>query len=401
MSGRRSASMLRSSISLATFAVLALLARASMAAPPALPAPSASGARPPSAPAPSSTPAPSAAPEKVAVLPFTGASGLTKAELDQARAWAREAAMSRGYVPPTEPELLSAEMAIKDGLPDTSQEYRAAGRASGSQWTVTGHLERRDAPPAKLPDGTEEEGYTTYRVELQACQVESGRVESLAREIDLDEAPAQVAEMLALLLRPEGIGKNVKLPWEGAAPQRRKPKVKPKPPEPPPPPPPPPPPAEPVVRHVYAEAHPIAVGLSLGGSAALDRPSQARGTSAAMALGGVFAYAIEQVPGVELRGVFAGQVAGPRALEIAAGARYAIPLLAQHRVFVGPEARVGAHVALGAEKTARLLGHGSAFVAWGLGEQLQVELAADLAAAFGGTGTLVLGGGTARALYRF
>jgi hypothetical protein len=115
----------------------------------------------------------------------------------------------------------------------------------------------------------------------------------------------------------------------------------------------------------------------------------------------VFAYALEQVPGVELRGVFTSQVIGPRALEISAGGRYAIPVLPQYRIFIGPELLLGAHVAIGAEKTARFLGHGSAFVAWGIGEQVQLELAGDLATAFGGTGTLVLGGGTARALFRF
>ena len=118
--------------------------------------------------------------------------------------WARDAIIAKGHVPPSAGEMLSAEQAVTDGTPDTSQEYRAAGKASGSQWTVTGRIDRHDAPPARLPDGTEEEGYTTYRVELEVCQVETGRVESLAREIDPDEAPAQLAEMLGLLLRPGG-----------------------------------------------------------------------------------------------------------------------------------------------------------------------------------------------------
>lgn len=335
--------------------------------------------------------------DKVAVLPFTAPKGLSKPEVDTARKWTREAAIARGHVPPSDGEMLSAEMAVKDGTPDTSQEYLAAGRASGSQWTVTGQVERHDAPPAKLPDGSIEEGYTTYRIELEVAQVETGRVESLAREIDPDEAPAQLAEMLALLLRPEGI-RNVQLPWDNAAPHKRKTKPKPPPPSPPPPPPEPP---KPVVKHAYAEGHPAALGLSLGFSNAIARPSEARGPSNAMPIGGVFAYALAQVPGVELRGVFTSQVIGPKALEISAGGRYAIPVFPQHRIFIGPELLLGAHVALGADKTARFLGHGSAFVAWGIGEQVQLELAGDLATAFGGTGTLVLGGGTARALYRF
>jgi hypothetical protein len=339
--------------------------------------------------------------DKVAVLPFTGAPGVSKPELEQARVWTQQAVQAKGHTPPSPAEMQSAELAVKDGTADTSSEYRAAGRASASQWTVTGQVDRHDAPPAKLPDGTEEEGYTSYRIELVACQVESGRVESLAREIDPDEAPAQLAEMLTLLLRPEGI-KNAVLPWEGAPPHKHK--AKPKPPPSPPPPPPPPPPAEPpapVVKHTYAENRPAALGLSVGFSNALKRPDEARGSSNAMPIGGVFAYAIEQAPGLELRGVFTSQVIGPKALEISAGARYAIPILPQYRIFIGPELLLGAHVAIGAEKTARFLSHGSAFAAWGITEAVQLELAGDLAAALGGSGTLILGGGTVRALYRF
>jgi hypothetical protein len=335
--------------------------------------------------------------DKVVVLPFTAPKGLSKPEVELARTWTREATIARGHVPPHDSEMLSADMAVKDGAPDTRQEYMAAGRASGSQWTVTGQVERHDAPPAKLPDGSMEDGYSTYRLELEVAHVETGRVESLAREIDPDEAPAQIAEMLALLLRPEGI-RNVQLPWDNAAPHKRK--VKAKPPEPPPPAPPRAPPA-PVVKHTYAENRPAAVGLSMGFSNALVRPSSARGPSNAMPIGGVVAYALEHVPGVELRGVVTSQVIGPKALELSAGGRYAIPVLPQHRLFMGPELLLGAHVALGADKTARFLGHGAAFVTWGIGEQVQLELAGDLATAFGGTGTLVLGGGTMRALVRF
>jgi hypothetical protein len=337
--------------------------------------------------------------DQVAVLPFTAPKGLSKPEVDRARVWTREATIKKGHVPPNDSEMLSAEMAVKDGMPDTSEEYRAAGRASGSQWTLTGRIERHDAPPARLPDGTEEEGYTTYHLEVEACLVESGRVESLAREIDPDEAPEQIGEMLGLLLRPEGI-KNAQLPWDSSAPHKRQPKPK-APPPPPPAPPPPPPPPKPVVKHTYAENRPAALGISAGVSTALKRPANAQGPSGAFPIGAVLGYAIEQVPGVEVRGIFTSQVLGPRALEIAAGGRYAIRLLPQHRIFVGPELLLGAHVALGADKTARFLTHGAAFVAIGLGEQVQLEVAGDLAAALGGSGTLILGGGTGRALFRF
>lgn len=334
--------------------------------------------------------APSAWADKVAVLPFTSPKGLPKPDVDQARAWTKKAVVTRGDALPSDSEMLSAEMAVKDGSPDTSVEYRAAGRASGSQWTLTARVDR-----------AEHDGFSGYRVELEACQVESGRVESLAREIDPDDAETEIGEMLALLLRPEGIA-NAEIPWQTGAPRKPKPKPKLAPPPPPPAPPPaPPPPPEPVVKHAYAEGHPFAIGGSIGVSDALAHPEQARGPSFAMPLGATLAYALGSVPGVELRGVLTSQVVGPKAIEVSAGGRYAIAVLPQHRVFVGPELLIGTHVAIGAEKTARLLGHGSAFVAVGLGDRVQLELAGDLSAALGGSGTLLLGGGTARALLRF
>lgn len=338
--------------------------------------------------------------DKVVVLPFDAPKGGTKPELDQVRKWATEAVIARKHGLPTAAELAAAEAAVRDGLPDTSSEYKAAGKAAAAQWTIGGHAERRDVAPVKLPDGKEEEGYTQWRLEVEVCQVDTGRVESLVREIDPDEAPAQIAEMLALLIRPEGIG-NSPIPWD---PSPHKPKIRQKPPEPPPPPPPPAPPPEPekpAVAHPYAENRPAALGVAFGYSGAIDRPDGARGPSSAFAIGGVGAYAFEQLPGLEARAAFTSQVVGPKAFTLAAGARYALPIVPKHRIFLGPEALLGVHVALGADKTARFLLQGSAFVAWGITEMLQVEVAGDLTPAFGGSGTLVLGGATGRVLLRF
>lgn len=341
--------------------------------------------------------------DKVVVLPFSpSAQSVRKPALDEARVWTKEAVRQRGHTLPSDAEVLSAERAVVDGVPDTSQEYRAAGRAAGATWAVTGHVDRVDVPARTLLDGTTEEGTTVFRVELEVCQVESGRVESLLREVDPDDAPAEIAEMLTLLVRPEGIA-NAALPWE-RAPKKRKAKPAPKPPPEPAPMPVPVPvplplPAPP--PRGYGEGHAFALGVSLGVSNALVRPGLARGSSWAMPVGGAIGWALEAVPGLELRGIFTGQVIGPRALEIAAGARYAVPVLRSPRVFVGPEVVLGAHVATGADKTARFLSHGALFAAWAITEQVQVEVAGDLAAALGGSGTLVLGGATARALYRF
>jgi hypothetical protein len=156
-----------------------------------------------------------------------------------------------------------------------------------------------------------------------------------------------------------------------------------------------------VKKYGYGENAPFALGGSIGVSNAIGRPDNARGPSWAVPIGVAFGYAFAEVPGLEARGIFTSQVVGPKAIEISGGGRYAIPILPQYRLFAGPEALIGAHVAIGAEKTARFIAHGAAFVAIGVGDNLQFELAGDIAGAFGGSGTLVLGGGTARALFRF
>jgi hypothetical protein len=340
--------------------------------------------------------------DKIAVLPFTSPKNVPRPELEQVRQWTREAVSKKGHTFATNDEMVSAEAAVKDGVADTSQEYQAAGKVVGADWTLTGHVERNDYPPAKLPDGTEAEGYTTYRVELEAYQMSSGRLESLSREVLPDEGPSDIAEMLDLLVRPQGIG-NAEIPWSRIGVRRPKAKPKPAAQQPASPPPPPPAPAAPPApRRVYGEGHPIAIGASIGVTNALVRPGTARGPSWAMPIGGTLGYALPgSVPGLELKANLTSQVIGPRALEVSAGARYALAPIRDLPLFVGPELLLGAHVALGADKTARFLTHGSVFLAYGITANVQAEIAGDLAAALGGAGTLTLGGGTARVVVRF
>lgn len=334
--------------------------------------------------------------DKVAVLPLSSTNNVPKPELERVREWVRDGVVKAGHTFATNDEMVSAEASVRDGLPDTSQEYIAAGKAANAPWTVTARVQRNDVPASTLPNGATEEGYTTYRLELEACQVESGRVESVSREILEDDAGPDIAEMLRLLVRPEGLS-NAEIPWERAGAKR--PKPRPKPPAPPPPPPAPPPPAEP--RPVYGAGHPLSVGAAIGVNTAFVRPDGARGPAAAMPVGGTVGFALESVPGLELKANIMAQALGPRALEASAGARWAFAPFGGTRLFVGPELLLGGLVALGADKTTRFLTHGSAFVAYGVTENLQLEVAGDLAAAFGGTGTLALGGGTGRVVVRF
>jgi hypothetical protein len=324
--------------------------------------------------------------DKVLVLPFQSVGSATSTQLNEARAATRTAVADLSHTVPTDAESLTAQVAVTDGVADTSEEYRAAGRASSSDWTVGGRVEEHGA---------------TYRLELEACQIETGRVESLAREIDPSQSTKQIREMLALLVRPQGIA-NADIPWErgGSSPAPPKEAAAPPPPKPKPPPAPPGPPPPPAVRHPYAENQPWALGLDGTLMGALQRPSNAVGSSAAGAIGGTLAYAFDSVPGLELRADGSGSVAGPKSLSLGAGARWAIPIVPTVRLFAGPEAELGTFVTFAGDKTARFLVQGAAFVALGLGEYVQLELAADIDYA-AGAAPLVLGGGSGRVLVRF
>jgi hypothetical protein len=329
--------------------------------------------------------APRAWADKVAVLPFgTSTGGTTSAQLDEARASTRTAILQLRHTLPSDSEMVTAQMAVQDGIADTSAEYRAAGRASSAQWTVAGHLDSHGV---------------SYRLELEACQVETGRVESLAREVDLSQAPAQIGEMLVLLLRPEGIG-NTDPPWTRAAP---KPAI------PPPAPPqqaaPPPPPPQPAVPEdpslAYAAGHPVGVGLGIGALAAVKRAENARGSATAGVLTASFGYAIEHVRGLELRAELTAGLLGPQSFTGDAGARFMLPLVRRARIFVGPEIGLGAFFALGGDRAARLLVRGALPIAWAPDERWQIELVPEVDYAGGGTSALFLAGASARAVYRF
>jgi hypothetical protein len=322
--------------------------------------------------------------DKVAVLKFTG----DPQSVQTAHDATQRAVVAHGNTLPTDSEMVTAEVAVRDTVPDNSEEYIAAGKASTSAWTVAGRV----SPNA---DG--------YHVELEACQVQSGRVESLTRDIDPTQADAQIGEMLALLLRPEGIA-NADIPWERGL-KKKPPPPKPVPPPPPPkplpPPAPPPPPPPPAVRHTYAEHAPYAVGVVGEGLAAVSRPGRAEGPSGSLELGAALGYALDAVPGLEIRANGEFAAAGPGAIIADAGARYAFMLVPTARIFAGPEATIGGFFTLGGDKSARFLARGSLVAGIGIGDHFQVEAFGDAAAAAGGSGALVFLGGGGRALVRF
>jgi len=310
--------------------------------------------------------------DRVAVLKFPP--GDTRAQS------ATEAAVSaQKHEQPSPPEASNGNAAVQDGSPDTSEEYRAFGKAANVDWTVRGiSIHRADG----------------YRLELEVCQVKTGRVELLAREVDETQEVPQIGEMLALLLRPEGIA-NADLPWQHAKP---KPEPKPAPPKEPEP---KEPPGPPPVVHGYAEGHPLAFGAGLSVLAAVSRPEGAVGSATSLYIGGLIAYHVEPAGNLELRANVAGTAAGPRALVVDVGARYGVPLLPTRRLFFLPDVGIGTFVTMGAAKDARFFFRAATFLSLGLGERVSIEAGPELGVTPGGAGTVVLFGGTARGLVRF
>ena len=97
--------------------------------------------------------------DKVLVLPFQSAGAATSTDLSAAQAATTTATTQLAHKLPTASEIVTAQVAVKDGVADTSEEYRAAGRASSSDWTVSGRVEAHGA---------------SYHLEIEACQVSSG-----------------------------------------------------------------------------------------------------------------------------------------------------------------------------------------------------------------------------------
>jgi hypothetical protein len=330
--------------------------------------------------------------DQVAVLRFQSSGGVTtNAQVEAARAATRDAVVRASHTLPPPALASAADVVVKDGAPDTTSEYREAGRASAAQWTVAGHVEAH--------------GWT-YRLELEACLVATGRVESLAREIDARQPVPEITEMLALLLRPQGVG-DAAPPWEqgGAGPV-----VTPAP-APAPPPngvittPPPvaytPPPAPEPARPPYANEHPFALGLGIEGLGAFARAANARGSAAVGDATVDVGYAFSQVPGFELRAGFAAGVLGPGFVRADVGARYMMLLVPKARVFVGPEARFGGFFVTGGDKSARLWLGAAVPVAFEVTERVTIEAYPELGYAAGGTAGLGFVGGGARGVLRF
>jgi len=157
--------------------------------------------------------------DKIATLHARGTAPM--AEKTSVRAATETGAKGLGHAAITESDVLQGEGAAGDKA-GTSEGMIAIGKTTGADWVIEPHVASSDA-------GT--------RVELKVCQVATGRVETLARDLDPKQDPAvQMREMLALMLRPQGVGDDP-LPWNKKTapkppPAEVLPKEKPKPPPP-------------------------------------------------------------------------------------------------------------------------------------------------------------------------
>lgn len=274
-------------------------------------------------------------------------------------------------------EESKARAAVKDGVADTSGEFADAAKVATADWTVVGTTQATE-------DGV--------RVELFVYQVKTSRLESLVRELQGNNREAQLAEMLGLLLTEAGIGTN-DIVWKvnptfgkGEKPRHADEPGAPKAPDDP-------------NAWAYGKTTPFSVNLGLGGYAAASRPSNATGSSFSLSIEAALGYAV--VKSLELRVNTGVGVIDPKAFHVDGGARYAFTVSQSARLYAGPELTLGMFMPLGGDKTARFLTRGAAFFGVGLGEHAQVEAMFESLAAPGGSGALVIMGGSLRGGARF
>ncbi|MDI1443136.1 hypothetical protein [Polyangium sp. 6x1] len=377
--------------------------------------------------------------DRVVVLPSQGsASPAARLGLDQE---VMRGAASLSHSIASEVETQASLARIADGTADTPEEYATIANVLRANWVLAARVE----PSA-----------TTTRIEIAAYLATLGRVESVARDVDPQKQAAQVQEMLAVLMRPEGVGVGA-LPWEQPLPPPPPPPPVPPPPPPAPPsqlppfgtpqtpwnmgqfmPPPPPPPPQPVAKNEvmmsylggsrqtvwpsYTAGKPVFLSALIGFSVAASSSSRATGSAGAFvgALRG--GYALGE-SGFELFAGLGGNLAGPSAMWIDLGGRWlfspAVKTAPDGRkegfsFHVGPELFLGPFIRLGGTATApngvtyegRSSGHfsiGAALdVVLGISPSLRLDAQlGNLRFVPTDDGTLVLMGATLGVTYRF
>lgn len=355
--------------------------------------------------------APGAWADRVALLPVRGA---LAAPVEKALA-----AMGHTLVPAAE-VAAAVKAKVVDGVADTQEEYRAVGAATRADWVIAGSLD-----PA----------VTTEHVELTACLVKAGRVESVAREVEKAREERQLREMVVALVRAEGIGSGA-LPWERIDPAKAPPLPEPKAP------PAPKTPEVPAVEGRARIAYPVGasgeawppysggkrgfLGLTGGFSLPVLRPPVPSGATLPLGLAMVGAvrggYAVGDL-GFEPFAELGGNLAGPGAIWVAGGARFLFAPLMKRGAdgvrggapfYVGPELLAGGFFQLGksalttdlqsyaASGSARAVVGASLDLAYALAPWMALEAdLGNLRVIPGGGGVLITVGATLAANLRF
>ncbi|MGZ3454293.1 MAG: hypothetical protein ACXWUG_29675 [Polyangiales bacterium] len=310
--------------------------------------------------------------DKVATTTARGTSPL--AERAAMRTTTEVAAKGLGHVTIAEAEVVQGEGAAGDKI-GTSAGLVAVGKVTGADWVIV-----------PIVNGN--------RLEIQACQVSTGRVESLVREIDPKVDPAvQVREMLALLLRPQGVADDP-LPWDqkkpapsASASTSTAPSSSAKP---------PPPPKAPPPR--YDEGGSVALGAGGGITDVVARPKEATGKRLGFTWNTTLLVAVPGRRWLEILGRFSG-VHGPGdALvgEVGARATYAAS-----RFALGGELTLGAFGQLGGAQTAQFTLGVSPVVAMAITRRIVLDLRPASFRVATGSGTVALLGADLSLLFRF
>jgi hypothetical protein len=281
-----------------------------------------------------------------------------------------------GHTGATEAEVLSGEGAAGD-LIGTSAGLVAVGKATSSDWVV---------------EATVSSNASGMRVEMKACQVSTGRVEMLARDIDpKQDIVEQIRQMLALMLRPQGVGDDP-LPWNSEKkPKPPETKVEPKkPPE-------PKTPAEPPPN--YGEGGLVAVGGGGGALYLASRPQNASGSRLAGTWSIEAAVALPTVPHLELTARGGGFFIAAGALRAEFGARYLLPF---GRLAFGLGVGGGILAQTSGAKTVRPLLAVDPLLAFAITKRIELDLSlASFRFAPGDAGALVFVGADLGLLARF
>lgn len=318
----------------------------------------------------------SALADKVATLHARGSAPL--GERTSIRNASDGGARSLGHETIGENDVVQGEGAAGDKI-GSSAGLVAIGKTTGADWVVEPYVSSSES-------GT--------RVELKVCQVSSGRVETLARDLDPKVDPlVQMREMLALLLRPQGVGDDP-LPWDAKkpAPKPPPPEVLPKKKDEP------TAPAAPPLS--WGEHGRLSLGVSGGVGSLLARPEGATGPKTLYTWTLHANIALPERPWVEIIGRFGGLHGPGDALGADFGARIFARGVGTPSLALGAGATLGVFGAFGSGILRPALGL-EPTASFALHRSLQAELIVPLRVAPGEGGALFWSGAQLALLARF